>query len=57
MPTTPEETRDAQSSLALRVIGTVAILIDERSRFVRGCLPRFDSNASFRLSTAEGMTK
>jgi GH15 family glucan-1,4-alpha-glucosidase len=49
MPTPPEGTSDTQASLALGVIGngSVAVLIDPRGRIVWGCLPRFDSDASF----------
>ena len=49
MSTTPEDMRDAPSSLALGVIGngSVAVLIDGHGRIVWGCLPRFDGDASF----------
>ncbi|WNL45450.1 glycoside hydrolase family 15 protein [Dyella sp. BiH032] len=47
--TGPGETRAATRDLALGVIGngSIAALIDGTGRIVWGCLPRFDSDASF----------
>ena len=49
MSSPAEQKPDTSSTLSLGVIGngSAAVLIDAKARIVWGCLPRFDSDASF----------